>query len=188
MFFGFSGLRVGNRLHAQFFPGRQTILRQLCFLCSPFRLPSCMGKLFILCLRWQFIRSKFQLGCFRRFAIHTLFLLCCLFLRLCRFLKTLLIFVPMLMCPVTMFLTGSVCAARWGCSFGRRCILSGIMVCHILCYKRTPGNLLPEIASPVFLYRGLYPGSLRRLKVIRKNIQSGCISLALFQQGRRCFR
>lgn len=73
-----------------------------------------MGELFILCLRRQFIRSKFQLGCFQRFAIHTLFLLCCLFLRLCCFLKTLLIFVPMLMYPVTMFLTGSVCAARWG--------------------------------------------------------------------------
>ena len=73
-----------------------------------------MGELFILCLRWQFIRGKFQLGRFRWFAIHTLFLLRCLFLRLCRFLKTLLIFVPMLMCPVTVFLTGSVCAARWG--------------------------------------------------------------------------
>ena len=48
-----------------------------------------MGELFILWLRRQFIRSKFQFGCFRRFAIHTLFLLRCLFLRLCRFLKTL---------------------------------------------------------------------------------------------------
>lgn len=28
------------------------------------------------------------------------------------------------------------------------------MVCHILCYKRTPGSLLPEIASHVVLYRG----------------------------------
>lgn len=73
-----------------------------------------MGELFILCLRRQFIRSKFQLGCFWRFAIHTLFLLRCLFLRLCRFLKTLLIFVPMLVCSVTVFLTGSVCAVRWG--------------------------------------------------------------------------
>ena len=68
-FFCFAGLRVGSRLHPQFFPGRQTRLGVLQLLFHTLGPAPRLGQLFIRRLRWQLVSGKFQLGRPFRFSL-----------------------------------------------------------------------------------------------------------------------
>ena len=67
--FYFAGLRVGSRLHPQFFPGRQTRFGILQLFFHTLGPAPRLGQLFIRRLRWQLVSGKFQLGRPFRFSL-----------------------------------------------------------------------------------------------------------------------
>ena len=157
--FCFAGLRVGSRLHPQFFPGRQTRLGVLQLLFHTLGPAPCLGQLFIRRLRWQLVSGKFQLGRPFRFSFGCPRLFLLGFLGFCRLLETLLVFVAVLVRPASARCFPGICTASLRIAKARQLLAAAPGKICIPALKpagiTVPGILLPAFAEAVT------PGKIR---------------------------